>query len=768
MKFFKMNSTSKRGSPLRGQSLFVFTILAIGIGGIAAQVVLLRELLVSFYGNELSLGIILANWIIAEAAGVFIIGRVIDRAGKKADIFVFIQAVFLLSFLLSVYLARSAKLILGIPIGEGIGLSAIFYVSLLIMLPSGFCHGALFSSACKVYSEYRKGAADSIARVYALEVVGTIIGGVLLTYILIPRFDSFQIAFIISAITIIASLFFLRRVSAGLRCLVIFLALLMAFLPLSGALEGMRALSMRKQWRGEGLVDYRNSIYGNIAVTQKEGERTFFYNGLPVITAPNPDLTFIEEYGNLPLLFHPAPKEVLIIGAGAGGLINEALAHPVSSIDYAELDPLLISMVKEYSSELTERELGDSRVRVINKDGRFFLKRAQKRYDIIIIGISRPSDLSSNRLFTKEFFELAGKRMRAGGILALYMPGSLTYMDSRLRDLNACVLNGLKEVYGSVRVIPGDNNIFLASDSAALMKVDPGLLVERMENGGINSSILIPAYLEYRLNEGHLEWFTRSIAGATRKINRDFAPVAVYEMLALWNEQFSRAFSGAMGIAEKIDTRMVAGAILALTAILAMALSFRRGLFALSVPYAVATTGFFGMMMNLMLIFSFQVVYGYLYHIIGLLISIFMAGSAAGSMLMARYARKVKGGVGLLIIFEVMMVIFSYLTAAAVSGLSAPAAPLFIILFFISGLFIGLEFPLATGIYLKDEGRVGFASGLFYFSDLMGGWLAGMAGAAIFIPLLGLFNTCIVVICVKLSSLFLLVIFRKRLTKQMI
>ena len=58
---------------------FIFTILVVGLSGIVAQVMLLRELLVSFYGNELTLGLILANWIISEALGVFIIGKFIGN-----------------------------------------------------------------------------------------------------------------------------------------------------------------------------------------------------------------------------------------------------------------------------------------------------------------------------------------------------------------------------------------------------------------------------------------------------------------------------------------------------------------------------------------------------------------------------------------------------------------------------------------------------------------------------------------------------------------
>ena len=55
--------------------IFLFLIFLTGASGIAAQVLLLRELLVNFNGNELIIGVIISNWVIAEAAGAFFGGR---------------------------------------------------------------------------------------------------------------------------------------------------------------------------------------------------------------------------------------------------------------------------------------------------------------------------------------------------------------------------------------------------------------------------------------------------------------------------------------------------------------------------------------------------------------------------------------------------------------------------------------------------------------------------------------------------------------------
>jgi spermidine synthase len=95
--------------------IFIPVILVVGSSGLVAQVLLLRELLVSFYGNELTIGVILANWIMSEALGVLVIGKFIDRIKNKINILIILQLVFSLTLPLSIYLSRIFKIVLGIP-----------------------------------------------------------------------------------------------------------------------------------------------------------------------------------------------------------------------------------------------------------------------------------------------------------------------------------------------------------------------------------------------------------------------------------------------------------------------------------------------------------------------------------------------------------------------------------------------------------------------------------------------------------------------------
>ena len=79
-------------------------ILTMGFSGLVAEILLLREFLIVFSGNEFSIGIILANWLILEAFGAFFLGRKAEKYKNKLDAFTFITLLFSISLLVAVIL----------------------------------------------------------------------------------------------------------------------------------------------------------------------------------------------------------------------------------------------------------------------------------------------------------------------------------------------------------------------------------------------------------------------------------------------------------------------------------------------------------------------------------------------------------------------------------------------------------------------------------------------------------------------------------------
>lgn len=752
-----------------------------GLSGIVSQIILLRELLVSFSGNELIIGIILANWMILEALGSFAIGKSVERTKRRFELYILFQLFFSIALPICIFLSRVFKNALLASPGEAVGFTAIYFSSFLILMPVALPHGALFTYGCRNYSQEAEGDASSIGRVYFLETMGSIVGGLLLSFYLIKHFNSFEIAFGISLTNAVISMLLLwpeaghqplpiRKGLLGLSCLLTVLFLTFMLSPLA---RNIHLSSIRMQWTGLQVIHNENSIYGNITVTKRGEQFTFFTDGIPSITTPVPDIASIEDLVHFSMLLHEKPRSALILSGGAGGMINEILKYPVTSVDYVELDPLLLKLLGKFSTPLTRSELSDKRVNIHYTDGRFFLKRVIHGYDVIFIGLAAPVELQTNRLFSLESFFVAKEKMNQNGILALTLPGSLTYIGPELRDLNGCIQDTLERVFKYVRVIPGETNLYFASDSGMLMDVDATEMVKRLEERKIKANLFTRAYIEYRLHERWLRWFNQAMERNEIHINSDFRPLGVFFNLSYWNALFSPYLSGIFQLAEGLSLKLAIGVVAGFALLFTILFKVRPKASILALPYAIATSGFGGMIFDLSIIFTFQTLYGYLYYQIGLLVTTFMVGVAAGSFFIIRRLDRIKKDTLVFLITELCFICFAlflpfvflipsrYIEKQLIYVL---IYAIFLTMSFLSGVLVGLQFPVATKIHLSISpkgGSLGHTAGLLYGADLFGGYLGGLLGGVILLPILGLRESCLIVAIIKGSSFLLFLLFTK-------
>lgn len=747
-------------------------ILTMGFSGLVAEILLLREFLIVFSGNEFSIGIVLANWLILEAFGSYVVGRKIERYHGKLEAFALITVLFSISLLAAVFLIRILKGTLGISIGESVGFLPMLWSSFLILLPVSVLHGALFTFSCQLYSMFSDHDASPAGRVYAYETVGTVIGGIACTYLLIPYLDTFQASAGIAVLNTAVSFALLAsHSSTGPKrkaTLVVLSVLTIAFVVLTGQAHKLHGYSIRAQWRNQHVVHYQNSRYGNICVTENEGQYTFFQDGVPNIMTPIPDIGFVEEFVHLPLLAHPEPRRLLILSGGAGGVINEALRHPsIEAIDYAELDPLLIDLFRKFPTPLTESELNDRRVRIEHVDGRLLLRATRNKYDVILVGITEPANLQANRFFTREFLALARERLDEGGMLVLGLPGSLTYANQELRNLNSSIFHTMRTAFPHVRVLPGDGtNLFLLSGSEEILALDRARIVERLIQRDIKTDVIIPWYIEQKLHPGWHGWFANFIEGSSQRINSDFNPIGAFYSISHWNALFAPSLRWLFGGLERVTLRAIVllFAILILLCVLFRPRSAR--FLRASVSLCILTTGFAGMVFGLMLIFAFQSIHGHVFSWIGLLVASFMAGAACGAALIAAALDRMKSPFRLFAGIELAVIGFSLacppVILAANAYLGSPEAfslfaALFLTVSLVSGLLIGSQFPLANRLHMGNSAGITGTAGLLYASDLLGGWLGGLIGALVLLPVLGLVGTCVTVGLLKLTTFIVII-----------
>jgi spermidine synthase len=324
-----------------------------------------------------------------------------------------------------------------------------------------------------------------------------------------------------------------------------------------------------------------------------------------------------------------------------------------------------------------------------------------------------------------------------------------------------------------VRIIPGDTNLYLASDSSKLNQGTPGELMRRLEERKTKTSLITRSYVEHRLHERWLKWFLKSMEGKEVPPNSDFRPLGVFFYLSYWNALFSPYLTTLFRWFGGWSLPLTLGLTAIFTLLLSITFIRRPESSRYSLPYAVFTSGFADMMLDLAILFTFQTLYGYLYYQMGLLITIFMTGIALGGFTMTRQLDKIRNASSLFLKTEFSIICFSLILPFVLSvpshTLEKPLAYILLYMTFLSmsclcGVLVGIQFPLATKIYLRSssrEGTLGQTAGLLYGADLFGGFFGGLFGGVLLFPLLGLKESCFMMAVIKVSSFILLLIFTK-------
>jgi spermidine synthase len=747
-------------------------LAAVGFFSTIAQVVLMRELVATFYGNELLFGLVLAAWLAWVAVGSWGLPSLYPprlRGGGKRGQGVFAVGLVLAALLLpaQLTLVRGVRTLLGVTPGAFVEFGPMVGAVVVVLAPLCLLSGALFALGARLTVE-RGGTAG---RAYVWESGGAVVGGMLFSFVLIRYLDPFQTALLVAAVNLaVALLICLSPILPHPRALLLFglfALLLLGSLPLGRFLHHA---TLRWQWSDTStgsayhLVFATDSPYGRLTVQARDGQRVFFENGLLAFETQG---TFPEEVAHFPLLAHPDPRDVLLVGGGVAGDVREILKHPVSSVTYVELDPLLIEAAQAHLPPEDAAVLGDPRVALALTDGRLYVRQAERTFDVVILDLPEPATGALNRFYTREFFEQVHAVLNPGGIFALGLPSAENYWSPELARRNGSVYHTLRTVFSEVVVLPGEHNFFLASDVP--LETDPAVLVGRLTGRGVQTRWVTPGYIEYIFTTDRFAGVREELeATAGVRLNQDLAPICYYYDLALWLSQlYPPTSSGQIPILREAfeSASLVNLWWVAVPLVLVLLLArWRRGW---AVPFAIAGIGLTEMTLEVVILFAFQMLHGTLYAQISLIVTAFMAGlalgGAASNWLLAHLPplyllREQEGGREgqrrMLIGVQAAVAVYSGVFPLILS-LPIPAPTLvFPLLALVAGGLTGMAFPLAVVLM---RGEVGKAAGQLYGADLVGGCLGALLGAVLLVPVLGIPQTCAAIALVGLAGLLALV-----------
>jgi len=128
------------------------------------------------------------------------------------------------------------------------------------------------------------------------------------------------------------------------------------------------------------------------------------------------EFIYHEMMTHIPMAVNPNISNVLVIGAGDGGVVRELTRYDsVKRIDMVEIDKLVVDVCREYLPQ-TSCKLDDPRVHIYYEDGFKFVQGKENEYDLIIVDSSDPIG-PGEVLFTREFYGNCFKALKSSGIM---------------------------------------------------------------------------------------------------------------------------------------------------------------------------------------------------------------------------------------------------------------------------------------------------------------------------------------------------------------
>ena len=747
-------------------------LLLIGFSATVAQVLLMRELLVVFYGNEISLGLLLASWLLWTGIGSSVFGRGAACLGDPRKVMAGLQSLLALMLPLTILAVRSAKgLFLTVP-GEMLGPWPMMLTALVVLGPLCLFLGGAFSVGSRLVGQATAAApASATGYVYLLEAIGSGVGGLLASLVLVRQYTSFQVAFAVGMLNLLAAASLkvrnplCRKIAYG----AVIVAFAVGVIPFGA--PPMETLSLGRLWQGFHLLDSRNSAYGNLAVLQTENNRTLLENGLVLFTVPDPQGA--EESVHYALLQHPAPRSVLLIGGGLNGSVAEVLKHPlIQHVDLVELDPEIFELGRTYFAGQMATLQHDPRVRLHIRDGRLFLKSTPERFDVILLNLPEPQTAQINRFYTVEFFREAAAKLNSGGILSFQLVASEDYISATLASFLQCINRSLRAVFPEVSTIPGEKVHFFASQQAGILTDRSDELLRRLRARHLQTSYVREYYLPFRMSADRVAQLAEQIRPRPETpLNRDFTPIAYYFDVALWSTQFNERYREVFASMARANFVWI---VFSLTAMLAACVVLTglicpRQVRRVRLAACVGTMGFTLMALEVLLLLGFQAIYGYVYQQLALLIAAVMMGMALGSWLGLRRIARDDGGVQPVTLRAVAkiqvlaalspLLLYGFFLASARSsspaGLLVVGDILFPIVALLCGMLGGYQFPLASSLFFAGRESGPQNTGALYAVDLVGACVGAIVLSAYFVPVFGFLKTASLIFAVNLATALL-------------
>ena len=450
----------------------LLTVYALsGFCSLAYEVLWTRVLVFSIGSNTHAFATMLTTFLLGLGLGSLFFGRVFDRTRHLFALLASVQVLIGLSAMLSVWQIDNLWTLLEFLEpkigGSWTALVGVRYLgAAYIMLIPTLLLGMTFPLINRLYTTDLKTLGRSIGNIWSVNAVGWVAGAFTAGLLLIPW------------IGISKSIMAIASVNIALGAIVAFsilptkytirLAPVAAVLILGVVLVITIAIPRAKLQRiqpGENLLYYEEDSSASVAVVERFGVKTLKVNGREEVPTTYNALRTFHMLGHLPLMLHRNPKQTLVVSFGAGVASGAVAEHDIRQIDIVEIHHETIDASNSFLEE-NQSVLSDPRVNLIVDDGRNYLLRTSKQYDVITSDATHPLGGDSWVLYTKEFYKLCRDRLAPDGMMVQWLP------------IHMLAPEDYRSVIKTFQSVFADTSLWFTNDYTLMLGAKDGLTID--------------------------------------------------------------------------------------------------------------------------------------------------------------------------------------------------------------------------------------------------------------------------------------------------
>jgi len=460
------SSTSNRRLSL----ILIFIFAYSGMASLASEILWTRVLVFPMGTTLSSFALILATFLFGIALGSIMANKLVGNSNLILK-FILIQlsiAVLCIAILplfenLHEWTLKADQLFYDLDniAMRTIGIRSLFAFGLMLLPTLGF--GLSFPLANRINIDLFKTNSKTLGSTYAINTIGATLGTIITPFILIPfmgvRMSLFVIYSILIFLCLVAMAIYFKWsdknfVKSGfIATTIIFLGYNWSDPKISTEQLGnhnFARIEMDTQKHQLKLIEYIEGDFSTLSVIEnkKSKARTLYMNGFSTATVSDSvgGSDYMQAMGLIPMILHPNPKKVMVICFGTGNTTGTVSLFPEVQVDGVEIDKNVLSLAQHFL-KWNYNAQKKKNIHMYIQDGRTFTRWTKKKYDVITLEPMSPIQAGTVNLYSREFYQLAAKRLNKDGLMMQWLPLHLVGPDDA-----KSILKTFQEVYPNTSI----------------------------------------------------------------------------------------------------------------------------------------------------------------------------------------------------------------------------------------------------------------------------------------------------------------------------